>query len=66
VLSSAEVLSSDAVADAEVVVDVVDVDVSEDESFDLLQPAAVTPMARAATAKLVADIRAISMDSLSE
>jgi hypothetical protein len=32
----------------------------------LLQPAAVTPMTRAATATPVADKRAISMDSLSE
>jgi hypothetical protein len=66
VLASAEVLSSDVVASADVVVDVADVDVSEDESSDLLQPAAVAPMTRAATARLVADIRAISMDFLSE
>jgi hypothetical protein len=65
VLASAEVLSADVVGSSDVVVDVAEVDDSDDESSDLPQPEAVTPMTRAATAKLVADERAICMDFLS-
>jgi hypothetical protein len=65
VLASAEVDSSEVVASADVVVDVAEVDDSDAESSDLLQPAA-TPMTSAATAKLVADERAISIEFLSE
>ncbi|BBY92007.1 hypothetical protein MGALJ_16760 [Mycobacterium gallinarum] len=64
-LASAEVDSSEVVASADVVVDVAEVDDSDAESSDLLQPAA-TPIISAATAKLVADERAISMEFLSE
>jgi hypothetical protein len=58
-------LSSDEVASADVVDEEAVVDDSDVESSFLLQPAAVTPMTRAATAKLVTDKRAISMDFLS-
>jgi len=67
VLDSSDELASVEVASADVVDDAADdVDDSDLESSPLLHPEAVTPMTRAATARLVADKRAISMDFLSE